>query len=95
MNLVLAVIIAILNLLDYLYTSYAIPMGIEEANPIADFLMETGDGCFGTAKLVVIPLLLAFVVIFPTGKFTRYCLYFLLLLYLAVVVNHVYHTNLL
>lgn len=67
----------VMNLLDYFMTNRALAMGVEELNPIADFLIE--EGMLLTVKLVLMWIML------PVVFMTRVRPFIAIIFWVAVI----------
>ena len=88
-SIILLIIVAILNVVDYVQTFYAIQsfgVGIE-ANPIGRFLFE--HNCAYMTKLILVPIALVIIgCIIRSDKRFSWTAYFLVIFYLGVIINN-------
>lgn len=90
-DVVLAVTILVLNILDAGLTLSYLGAGGEEANPIARFVLEEwGDGVFLFTKVVVIGVCLLFLTMHKTFRHVRPAMRLLLVSYGMLLLYHLY-----
>ena len=92
-DLLLAVAILVLNVLDAWFTLVYLDRGGTEANPVAQFLMD--QQWFVFCKAVLVALCVIFLTVHKTFRFVRPALYGLFCFYLMLLGYHIYlHVNL-
>lgn len=89
-DLILVLVILVLNILDAWFTLDYLQKGGTEANPVANRLLEAGDGWFVAAKCLMVALCLVFLVLHKTFRHVRTALLFLLSFYGVLLVYHIY-----
>lgn len=88
MVIILLIATSILNVIDYLQTTYAVQLlGVKvEANPIGRFLFKYNCEWI---KLIIVPILLAVIgLVIKVDKRYAWVAWLLLIFYIAVVVNN-------
>ena len=83
-NLVWLILCHVGNFMDLLLTMYAISRGVEEANPIMNWLLGISPFLFSAVKLILFSLAIEFV-----AKRMPSVLKWIALMYMAVVAWHV------
>ena len=81
--------IIMLNLLDALLTMYAIRLGVEELNPLMDYLLSVGPITFFSVKVVLVTALIYLVNRFA-GSRGRHLYTAFLVLYWLLTLWHIY-----
>lgn len=82
--------ILILNILDAVFTLLYLTKGGEEANPLAQILLDAGPVWFAFSKAVVIGVCLLFLLVHKTFAFVRPALVAILVFYGALLVYHLF-----
>jgi hypothetical protein len=87
-DVVMAVAILVLNILDAWFTLVYLDKGGTEANPIAQYLMD--QGWFIFSKAVVVGLCVLFLTVHKTFRLVRPALVVLILFYSGLLLYHIY-----